>query len=128
MKGWTVILVNVVVVFCGGALGAVSRYLLGLWVNQRASGRFPLGTLAVNLVGSVLIGILARDTYALGTRTVLFAEMGFVGAFTTFSSLSYETLLLLEQQSYLEAFLNPVVSVILGLCGVVCGTLLGTVL
>ncbi len=119
------VLVNLAVVFGGGALGAVSRYLLGFWITQRTRARLPLGTLAVNLLGTLIIGILTRDAMVLGQRTLLFADMGFVGAFTTFSSLSYETLMLLEQGLYLEAFLNPAVSVLLGLFGVSVGMLIG---
>jgi CrcB protein len=118
-------LFNIVVVFTGGAMGAVSRYLISSNVNQRAQRRFPLGTFTVNLIGSIIIGIIAQRAQDLGTQVVLWADVGFVGAFTTFSSLAYETVILLEQGFYLEALPNPTLSVILGLCGVSLGFWLG---
>lgn len=124
----SIVFINLVVVFVGGALGAVSRYLLGYYVNQKAQARLPLGTLTVNLIGALLIGILTQKATVLGPRPMLFADMGFVGAFTTFSSLSYETLMLIEQGLYLEAFLNPTISVLLGLFGVSLGMLVGSAL
>ncbi len=124
----SIVFINLVVVFVGGALGAVSRYLLGYYVSQKAQARFPVGTLTVNLIGAVIIGILTRRALVLGPGPILFADMGFVGAFTTFSSLSYETLMFLEQGLYLEAFLNPAISVLLGLFGVSLGMLVGAAL
>lgn len=121
------VFVNGVLVFAGGALGAALRYWLGFYVSQRVAGRLPLGTLVVNLVGTVIIGLLASNAARLGIRPMLFFDIGFVGAFTTFSSLSYETWVLLEQGLFLEAFLNPVLSVIVGLFGVSLGMLVGSV-
>lgn len=122
----TSVFVNLVLVFSGGALGATLRYWLGYSVAQRAATRFPLGTLVVNLIGTVIIGVLARNASVLGARPLLFADIGFVGAFTTFSSLSYETWVLLEQGLVLEAFVNPVLSVALGLFGVAVGLMIGS--
>lgn len=115
------------VVFVGGALGAVARFLLGFVVNQRNMGTFPLGTLVVNLTGTVIIGFLAQTTTRLDPRVLLFADVGFVGAFTTFSSFSYETLILLEQGLYRDALLNPSLSLVLGFLGVSVGMWIGSV-
>ncbi len=119
--------VNIGAVFIGGALGAVARFLLGFVVNQRNVGKFPLGTLVVNLTGTVIIGFLAQTTTRLDPRVLLLADVGFVGAFTTFSSFSYETLILLEQGLYREALLNPSLSLVLGFVGVSAGMLIGSV-
>lgn len=118
---------NVGVVFLGGCLGAVARFLLGFAINQKNVGRFPLGTMVVNLVGTVVIGVLAEATKTLDPRVLLFADVGFTGAFTTFSSFTYETLILLEQGLYREALLNPSISLVLGFFGVYAGLLLGSV-
>jgi CrcB protein len=82
----------------GGAGGAVSRYLLAAWVHGLWEGKLPLGTLLVNMVGSFAIGII----YVLIERQVVHPDwrgvlmVGFLGAFTTFSTFSLETIGLME--------------------------------
>ena len=83
----------------GGASGAVSRYLLANWVHSLWEGKLPLGTLLVNMVGSFAIGIIyvllvERQMIHPDWRGVLM--VGFLGAFTTFSTFSLETISLLE--------------------------------
>jgi len=99
----------------GGAAGAVARY----WVSGRVYGwlgtGFPWGTLAVNVAGSFLIGLLAillieRLPYSAEWRSLLI--VGFLGAFTTFSTFSLETLALIEQADYAKALANAVLSVV----------------
>lgn len=118
-------IVSLVYVFLGGSLGTVSRYVLGLWIDQRTAASLPIGTLVVNMAGCLIIGILSGLAKRLAPSGVLLADVGFVGAFTTFSTLSYETLRLIEQGSSLEAFLNPVLSLIMGLFFVIVGVSLG---
>lgn len=120
--------VHLLVIFIGGSLGAIARYSLSVYIGQRSEARLPLGTLTVNLIGTVIIGIISYQAKAMGVTWVLFADIGFVGAFTTFSSLSYETLMVLEQGFAFEAFINPLVSLMLGLLGVSIGFYLGRVL
>ena len=83
----------------GGASGAVSRYLLANWMHSLWEGKLPLGTLLVNMVGSFAIGIVyvllvEREMIHPDWRGVLM--VGFLGAFTTFSTFSLETISLLE--------------------------------
>jgi CrcB protein len=82
----------------GGALGAVSRYLLSSWAHQLWEGRIPVGTLMVNMLGSFAIGVI----YVLIEKQIVHPDwrgvlmVGFLGAFTTFSTFSLETISLLE--------------------------------
>ncbi|MCB1703455.1 MAG: fluoride efflux transporter CrcB [Halioglobus sp.] len=90
----------------GGATGAVSRYLLANWVHSLWLGRFPLGTLVVNVLGSFAIGIVyvllvERQLIHADWRSVLM--VGFLGAFTTFATFSLETITLLESGHALQA-------------------------
>ena len=82
----------------GGALGAVSRFLLSTWVHQMWEGKLPLGTLMVNMLGSFVIGVvfvlIEREVVHPDWRGVLM--VGFLGAFTTFSTFSLETIGLFE--------------------------------
>jgi fluoride exporter len=92
----------------GGLVGTVARYLLQGWVQTRSGTGFPLGTLAVNVAGSLALGFLIR--YATGS-TVVSPEVraaltiGFCGAFTTMSTFSYESVALLGDGEYLRASL-----------------------
>ena len=118
---------NYLLVFCGGSLGAVARYWAGSTIQGRGTGRFPWGTLVVNILGATIIGIIVGDR-RLGLHTLLFADIGFVGSFTTFSSLSHETLVLLQKGWYGRAFLNPLVSLTVGFLGLWLGMRVGVAL
>jgi CrcB protein len=122
---------TLVLVGAGGFLGAVARYLVDGWVSTATGGRFPWGTLAVNLSGSFLLGVL----FALSLeRAVLPAAIrapvmiGFIGAYTTFSTLTLEAWRLLEDGSYALAAANLVGSLALGVVAVVAGIALGRAL
>ena len=112
----------------GGFAGAVARYLLDGWVSDRTAGQFPFGTLTVNLIGSFLLGLLFAITV---DRSVLPAELraplgvGFIGAFTTFSTLMLESWRLVEGGAAPLAALNLAGSVALGLMAVVAGLAIG---
>lgn len=84
----------------GGWLGAFARYGLDRWVIHAVGARFPFGTLLINLLGCLalgLVGTLARDRLVAIPREVwLFATYGFLGAFTTFSTFGFETWRMLE--------------------------------
>lgn len=116
---------RLVLVALGGALGAALRYLVTGWVQQRIDF-FPWGTLVVNLIGSFLIGMVLEFTLRgfLTPEVRVFLAVGVLGGFTTFSSLSWETLALLENGDLLPAFLNSVGSLTAGVFLAWLGSLL----
>jgi len=108
----------------GSAVGGASRFALSTFVQQRASSAFPLGTLIVNITGSLILGFVLR--YALGSPSVS-AEVrallttGFCGGYTTFSTFSYETIALIEGGDYRRAALYIGLSVSLSLVATFLG-------
>lgn len=98
-----------------GALGCLARYFLSGWVYQLLGRGFPYGTLAVNVIGAFLIGLIMEFSIrsALIPPTIRVAlTIGFLGGLTTFSTFSFETFRLLEEGAFLVAFFNVMVSVI----------------
>jgi len=111
----------------GGALGALSRYWLMLWVAALGATRFPWGTLLVNVLGSCAIGVL----YVLISEKLVLTEhwrallvVGYLGAFTTFSTFSIDVLLLLQEGRVLPAAAYVGGSVLLCLTGAWLGMML----
>ena len=108
----------------GGFAGAVARYLVDGAVAERTGGGFPWGTLVVNLSGSFVLGLLFALT---AERAILPADIrgpvmiGFIGAYTTFSTWMLESWRLIESGSYLPAIANLGGSVVLGLLAMVAG-------
>ncbi len=100
----------------GGALGAVSRYLMALWVNGWWDRSFPLATLLINILGSLLMGVVVVvlvERLQLGPEFRAALMTGFLGGFTTFSTFSLESYNLLAQGELTSALLYLLASVIL---------------
>ena len=101
----------------GGILGTFARYFLSGTIHRIFGVTFPWGTLVVNLVGCFTIGflaVLAEEKFLLGPNARIFLMIGFCGAFTTFSTFILETSNLTKDGETLYAFLNIVLSVVLG--------------
>ena len=104
-----------VAIAAGGALGAVLRFWMSSGIYAWLGRGFPYGTLAVNVLGSLVMGflyILMIERLAIGAEWRAFGLVGLLGAFTTFSTFSIETLNLLEQADYGKAVTNMLLSVV----------------
>ncbi len=108
----------------GGALGALARYGIQILAQQIWSGRFPLGILLANTLGSLLVGLLFALLIDKGLFCTIwrpFFIIGFLGAFTTFSTFSFDTVQLLGEGHWLLAIANISLNVCLGLLAVSIG-------
>jgi fluoride exporter len=116
------------VVGVGGFLGAIARFWLGGLINERMGTRFPYGTFVINITGSFLIGfivtVLAQKTQW-SANWIYLIPIGFIGAYTTFSTFEYETLLSIRSGEPLYAGLNVVLSVVVGFISVWLGAIAG---
>ena len=108
----------------GGAIGSVLRYLLGALVQRAAPALFPLGTLAVNAVGCLAVGLAyvwMVERSGAGAEPRAFVIVGILGGFTTFSTFSLETITLFMHESYGRAAANVAASVALCMLATVLG-------
>jgi CrcB protein len=114
---------TLLLVMLGAALGAPSRWLLDQAIQSRRDGVFPLGTWTINVLGSLLLGlILGAAEFGPGTaQLVALAGTGFCGGFTTYSTFGVETVRLAEEGSFLEAGLNIAASLAFGLVAALSG-------
>jgi CrcB protein len=118
------VIVHFLYISVGAIIGANLRYLVGVWASQRWGAGFPYGTLLVNVIGCLLIGLF----YGLGATRLnitpelrLFFAVGFLGAFTTFSSFGYESISLLRSGDLFLGVLNIAANNLVGLLAVVIG-------
>jgi len=112
----------------GGFLGAIARYGLGGWAAARWGAAFPWGTFAINISGSFILGFFmafAQYRSWLHPQIRLLFAVGFVGAYTTFSTYTYESLRLMMDGQFALAALNVIGSVVMGLVAVFAGFVLG---
>ena len=118
---------QVLAIASGGALGAVLRFWVSTAVYAMTGRGFPYGTLAVNILGSLIMGflyiwLLERSFGSAGMRAFLL--IGLLGAFTTFSAFSIETLVLMEDGQYVRALVNTLASVVLCVAAAALGVML----
>jgi len=123
-------LLKYIAVGVGGFLGAVARYALGVYIGSRYGVRFPLGTFVINVSGSFLIGLiltlLARTTASSYWRYLI--PIGFIGAYTTFSTFEYETFRAIQDGQVMTGLLNVGLSLVIGFVAVWAGAFIGRVL
>jgi fluoride exporter len=118
----------IVLIAVGGAAGAVARYLVDTTISQRWPSAFPWGTLAVNLSGSLVLGVLFALTVERGVLPASSRApvmIGFIGAYTTFSTFMLESWRLVEDGAVGLAVANIVGSCLLGLVAVFIGVAIG---
>jgi fluoride exporter len=116
------ILIWVAVALIGG-VGSLARFLVDGAVSAASGRDFPFGTMAVNISGAVLLGLVTG--LALGNDEALLAGTAAVGSYTTFSTWMLETQRLAEERQYRKAVLNVVVSLVLGVAAAALGRLIG---
>ena len=115
----------------GGALGSIARYAVGLWVFERMGQRFPYGTFVINITGCFIIGLaltVLDEHMGLSSAWRQAIPIGFVGAYTTFSTFEYETLRLAHNGQAASALLYIALSVMIGYGAVWLGSLAGRAL
>ena len=118
---------RLILIALGGSLGALARYAVSTWYVHR----IPTGTLLVNVVGCLLIGLFmgaAIERHWLSHNMRLFFVTGFLGALTTFSTFGWETFPFAEKKDFVLAFTNIALHLVLGLAAVAAGFQLGVLM
>ena len=121
---------KILLIAIGSALGGNARYWLGIWIQQRWGAGFPLGTFVVNISGAFVLGFFTSflaekiDLAHASSLRILFA-VGFLGAYTTFSTLEHETFALTETGSYFLAATNAFGSLLVGFFAIWLGIIMG---
>jgi CrcB protein len=112
----------------GGFLGAIARFWLGGYVSERLGARFPYGTFLVNMTGSFLIGLavtILAERADWNVNWHYLIPIGFIGAYTTFSTFEFETFQSFRDGEFFFAFLNVLLSVGIGFVFVWLGVITG---
>ncbi|RKD34222.1 hypothetical protein BET03_07790 [Thermohalobacter berrensis] len=115
---------KIILLGTGGFIGSNLRYWISVWVSEFVGMYFPYGTLAVNVLGCFILGfimIYGTEVIELNPQIKLFIGTGMLGALTTFSTFSFETISLIRESSYSLAILNILLNIIIGLAGVWLG-------
>ncbi len=115
------------IIFFGGGLGSILRYLVNRWVSGLVTSAFPYGTFLVNITGCFLIGFLVFFTERFGPSSLnwrLFLVTGFCGGYTTFSSFSFENIQLMTNQHIFTLLLYTLGSIALGFAATYVGIVL----
>ena len=114
---------NFLLVFIGGGFGSGLRYLIGKYLNS-SLGSFPIGTFTVNIIGSLLIGLIlgyAAKENSLSQNQVLLLATGFCGGFTTFSAFAQESFQMLKTGDIMQFSIYTIGSIVVGLIAVFIG-------
>lgn len=117
---------HLLLVFAGGGLGSVLRFLIGKFLNNSSTG-IPYGTFVANVLGSLFIGIvlgLALKNNSLSENQILFLATGFCGGFTTFSTFAYENHIFLKSGDFMSFAIYTIASFVVGFLAVFFGMFL----
>jgi len=117
-------MIKLLIIGAGGFIGAVLRYEISGWAHKLFGAGFPYGTLSVNVIGSFFLGfflLLANTRLIVPDAYKTLIAVGLLGAFTTFSTFSYETMALLQVNLIKQAALNITLNLVLGLIAVWLG-------
>lgn len=120
-------LIKICSVAIGGAVGSVARYLINISPLQNLLGKFPFHTFIINVLGSFFIGfflILFTEKFTVNENLRILVLVGFLGAFTTFSTFELGIWLLIKENQFLQAFAYIALSVLVGFAGISAGVLL----
>ena len=119
---------KIISVALGGAVGSVARYLINISPLAGVFEKFPFPTFLINIIGSFLIGffmIVFADKFVVNENIRMAVIVGFLGAFTTFSTFEMEIFGLMREKQLMTAFLYLALSIIVGFAGVLAGVALG---
>lgn len=117
----------IVIVGCGGFIGAALRYIISLNAAKVFGADFPYGTLIANVLGAIIIGFVMKislDTSLITPNTKLFLTTGMMGGLTTFSTFSYETVTMINSGQYILGAFNLGLNVVLSFAGVTLGMII----
>jgi CrcB protein len=124
-------MIKILYLIIGGTVGTISRYGLTGLVHKALGSEFPYGTLAVNTAGCFIIGFLvalSENKFVLGVNARVLLMIGFCGAFTTFSTFMLETSNLMDNGEMMRAFMNLLLSIVIGFTVFRAGVILGEIL
>ena len=124
-------MLQIMIIGLGGFFGAIFRYLISGWTYQLFGTRLPYGTLAVNIIGSFILGLfltLVNERIVVSDALRGFIAIGLLGALTTFSTFSYETMALLQDSLFIKAGFNIFLNVICTLIAVWAGIVVAKII
>lgn len=119
-------MIKMILVGVGGAGGSLARFYIGKYISEKSAKQIPIGTFVVNITGAILMGIVISSVETQSVQ-LLIAD-GFLGAYTTFSTFSYEGYMMFDEGDKLNSIYYLVFSVLIGVVGFFVGSVIGSFL
>ena len=122
---------KILIIGFGGFIGAILRYSISGWIHKLFGSGMPYGTLAVNVIGSFILGFIlfySEDRQSFSPLWRTFIAVGIMGALTTFSTFSYETFAMIQESLYLKAVWNITLNIITTILAIWAGMVLSRIL